>query len=128
MLAQQFAEPPEQMARVPNLEQQALAFGPIVDRVAVALQTLRHQPDQDLPREAREQLRGMIAANRAFWTEVATETGDATGNGSRTTVRRPPWTSGCRQAYGIMAIGPLRGRRGTSEADAGALLAVRAEI
>lgn len=76
LLAQQFAEPPGQMARAPNLDQQALAFGPIVDRVAVALQTLRHQPDPALTREARDQLRAMIAANRAFWTEVAPETDD----------------------------------------------------
>ena len=73
-LAEQFAEPPGQMARAPNMDMQARAFGPIVDRIAVVLQTLRRQPDPALTRAAGDHLRAMVAANRLFWAEVATET------------------------------------------------------
>ena len=73
-LAEQFAEPPGQMARAPNFDMQARAFGPIVDRVAVVIQTLRRQPDPALTRAAGDHLRAMVAANRVFWTEVAQET------------------------------------------------------
>lgn len=75
-LAEQFAQPPGQMARAPNFDMQARAFGPIVDRVAVVIQTLRRQPDPALTRAAGDHLRAMVAANRVFWTEVAQETDD----------------------------------------------------
>lgn len=73
-LAEQFAEPPGQMARAPNFDMQARAFGPVVDRVAVVIQTLRRQPDPALTRAAGDHLRAMVAANRVFWTKVAQET------------------------------------------------------
>lgn len=75
-LTRQFAEPPGQMARAPNMQMQAQAFGPIIDRVTVVLQTLRHQPDPALTRQARDHLRQMIAANRDFWSLVALEADD----------------------------------------------------
>lgn len=73
-LAKQFAQPPGQMARAPNFDLQARAFGPMVDRVAVTLQTLRHQPDKAHVTRAADHLRAMIAANRDFWQAVAAET------------------------------------------------------
>jgi hypothetical protein len=72
-LDQQFAQPPGQMARAPNFDRIAEEMGPIVDRVAVVLQTLRHQPDPALTREARDHLREMMTANQAFWKAVAAE-------------------------------------------------------
>ncbi|WP_405405120.1 hypothetical protein [Paracoccus sp. Ld10] len=75
-LSEQFAQPPGQMARAPSFDMQARAFGPIVDRVAVAIQTLRQQPDPVLTQAAGEHLRDMVAANRDFWTAVAQETDD----------------------------------------------------
>lgn len=74
VLADQFAEPPGQLARPPNLDQQAQVFGPLVDNLAVLLQTLRNQPDKARVADAADHLRHMIAANRAFWTAVADET------------------------------------------------------
>lgn len=72
-LAAQFAEPPGQKARAPSLDMQARALGPMVDRIAVLLQTLRQQPDPDLTRAAGDHLRAMVAANRNFWQVVAQE-------------------------------------------------------
>ncbi|ODT60919.1 MULTISPECIES: hypothetical protein [Paracoccus] len=73
-LADQFAQPPGQMARAPTFDSQAQAFGPVLDRIAVVLQTLRQQPDPALTRAAGDHLRAMVAANRLFWAEVAQET------------------------------------------------------
>ncbi|WP_265500668.1 hypothetical protein [Paracoccus beibuensis] len=73
-LALQFAEPPGQMARAPNMDAEARAFGPLVDRVAVLVQTLRQQPDPQLTQAAGQHLRQMVTANRDFWAVVATET------------------------------------------------------
>lgn len=75
-LAEQFSQPPGQMARAPNFDNEARAFGPALDRIAVVLQTLRQQPDPALTRAAGDHLRAMVAANRLFWAEVATETDD----------------------------------------------------
>lgn len=75
-LNEQFAQPPGQIARAPNFDMQTRAFGPIADRVAVVIQTLRRQPDPALTRAAGDHLRAMVAANRVFWTEVAQETDD----------------------------------------------------
>lgn len=44
------------------------------DTFAVAIQTLRQQPDKGLIAETEQHLRSMIAENRAFWQAVATET------------------------------------------------------
>ncbi|WP_378944971.1 hypothetical protein [Paracoccus sp. R86501] len=75
-LTRQFAQPPGQMARAPSMQMQAQAIGPFIDRIAVVLQTLRHQPDPNLTQQARDHMRQMIAANRAFWTLVAQEGDD----------------------------------------------------
>lgn len=75
-LADQFAEPPGQMARAPTLDRHAQAFGPMVDRLAAVLQTLRNQPDRDRVAGAADHLRQMIAANRDFWAAIADETDD----------------------------------------------------
>ena len=75
-LAEQFSQPPGQMARAPNFDNEARAFGPVLDRIAVVLQTLRQQPDPALTRAAGDHLRAMVAANRLFWAEVAAETDD----------------------------------------------------
>lgn len=72
-LDEQFAQPPGQMARAPSMQMQAQAFGPIIDRIAVVLQTLRHQPTPALTRDARDHLRQMVGANREFWRLVALE-------------------------------------------------------
>lgn len=72
-IARQFAEPPSQMARAPNMIMEAHSFGPIVDRLAVVIQTLRQQPDPQLIAESDAHLRQMIAANREFWTRVGQE-------------------------------------------------------
>lgn len=73
VLKDQFAEPPGQMARDPRFQVQAQFFGPWIDRGAVAIRTLRHQPDAPLILAARDNLRAMIAANRDFWKVVAQE-------------------------------------------------------
>ncbi len=73
-LAQQFAQPPGQMARDPRFLNEAMAFGPIVDQIAVAVQTLRHQPDPARIASAAQHMQDMIAANRDFWTAVGAET------------------------------------------------------
>lgn len=73
-LADQFAKPPGQMARAPTLDRHAQAFGPMVDRLAVVLQTLRNQPDREKVADAADHLRQMIAANRDFWAAIADET------------------------------------------------------
>lgn len=72
----QFAQPPGQMARAPSLDAQAQAWGPLLDRIAVVLATLRHAPDPALTAEAGLHLQEMVAANRRFWEEVARETDD----------------------------------------------------
>lgn len=54
----------------------ATGFGPMIDKIAIALQTLRHEPDASKIDEAVEHIRAMIAANREFWKAVATETDD----------------------------------------------------
>lgn len=75
-LAAQFSEPPGQMARAPSMDMLARAWGPVLDRVAVVLATLRHDPDPALTAEAGRHLQQMVAANRLFWQEVARETDD----------------------------------------------------
>jgi hypothetical protein len=72
-LERQFADPPGQLAREPYFANEALVFGPLVDRAAVTLQTLRHQPDRDGIARAADHLRAMIAANHDFWTAVRAE-------------------------------------------------------
>lgn len=72
-ISRQFAEPPGQMARAPNMQMQARAFGPTTDRLAVVIQTLRQQPDPDLIADTDAQLRQMIAENRLFWDRVGQE-------------------------------------------------------
>lgn len=73
-LTQQFAQPPGQMARDPRFINEAMAWGPMVDRIAAVVQTLRNQPDPDRIATAAQHLQDMIAANRDFWTAVASET------------------------------------------------------
>lgn len=73
-LAAQFAEPPGQMARAPNMDMHARQWGPTIDNVAALIQTLRNQPDPALIAESADHLRSMVAANRDFWTAVAAET------------------------------------------------------
>lgn len=73
-LARQFAEPPGQMARAPNMDEEARRWGPMLDRIAVVVQTLRNQPDPAKVAEAAGHLQAMIAANRDFWQAVAAET------------------------------------------------------
>lgn len=72
-LSDQFAEPPDQMARAPNYDMYARNFGPMIDRIAVLVQTLRNVPDKQGVNRAADHWRAMIAANRDFWTAVATE-------------------------------------------------------
>ena len=73
-LDKQFAQPPGQMARAPNLHRQAKEYGPLVDRLAVVLQTLRQQPDPELTRAAGLHLQHMVTANIDFWQAVKAET------------------------------------------------------
>ena len=54
----------------------ALDFELIADTLATLVKTLRNQPDPERIAEAESHLRRMIAANRDFWTAVATETDD----------------------------------------------------
>lgn len=75
-LQRQFAQPPGQMARDPRFAMEAMAFGSFVDQVAVAIQTLRNQPDPARITTAAQHLHEMIAANRDFWTAVKAETDD----------------------------------------------------
>ncbi|RJE81365.1 hypothetical protein [Paracoccus sp. JM45] len=74
ILTQQFAQPPGQMARAPNLHRQAQQYGPLVDRLAVVVQTLRQQPDPELTRTASRHLQDMVTANIDFWQAVKAET------------------------------------------------------
>jgi hypothetical protein len=73
-LNKQFSQPPGQMARTPSFNRQAQEYGPLVDRIAVVLQTLRHQPDPDLTRAAQTHLQDMVTANIDFWKAVKAET------------------------------------------------------
>lgn len=52
----------------------AMSFAGIVDKVAIVLKTLRHEPDTGKINDAAEHINAMIAANREFWQAVATET------------------------------------------------------
>lgn len=74
ILQDQFSQPAGQMARAPNLATEAQIYGPMIDQIAVALQTLRNQPDKAGIAATADHLHAMIAANREFWTAVATET------------------------------------------------------
>lgn len=75
-LDRQFAEPPDQMAPAPQMDAEARHFGPMVDRIAVVVQTLRNRPDAAKIAEAVAHWQAMIDANRDFWQAVATETDD----------------------------------------------------
>lgn len=75
-LREQFATTPDDPQPDPSFNSEAQYFGPLIDRVAVVIQTLRNQPDKDRISDAVEHVHAMIAANRSFWTMVAAETDD----------------------------------------------------
>lgn len=52
----------------------AMSFGGIVDKVAIAVKTLLHQPDAKKIDEAAKHIHAMIAANHTFWQALAEET------------------------------------------------------
>ncbi|RNF35472.1 hypothetical protein [Paracoccus methylarcula] len=75
-LREQFATMPDDPQPDPAFDSEARYFGPVIDRVAVVIQTLRHQPDKDRIAEAVEHAHAMIDANRSFWAMIAAETDD----------------------------------------------------
>lgn len=54
----------------------AMSFGGIVDKLAIVIKTLRHEPDAGKISQAVEHIHAMIGANRDFWKAVAAETDD----------------------------------------------------
>lgn len=73
-LGEQFANAANNPENDQSFNSQAQYFGPIIDRVAVVIETLRNQPDKDRISAAVEHVHAMIAANRNFWSLVAAET------------------------------------------------------
>lgn len=73
-LARQFAAPSPHATPDPTYYNEAMAFGPMVDRLAAVIQTLRNQPDPARITDAAGHFQAMISANRDFWTAVAAET------------------------------------------------------
>lgn len=51
----------------PGMKREAEYFGPMIDRIAVVIQTLRNRPDKARISEAAQHIRAMIDANRKFW-------------------------------------------------------------
>ena len=73
-LHQQFSTPTGETSSGEHMPTDAMDLGPIVDMAAVAVHTLRNQPDKAKIREAQQHFVQMIDANRNFWEMAAEET------------------------------------------------------
>ena len=51
-------------------------FAEPVDLISILIETLRHQPDPDRIRKARDHFVAMVSHNRDFWSALANETDD----------------------------------------------------